>query len=284
MATASPHTDRPLENRIALITGGSRGIGAATAVRLAGMGARVIVTYRQAEAEAGAVVDQCSSLTPGARAVQMDLREEESVRAAFGSLEVDRLDLLVANAAATALRPLLALKLHQIDKTFAISVRHFLLMVQLAYPLLEVAGGRIIAVSGADTVGYIPSHGLLAAAKAAMETLVYYLACELGPAGVTTVGILPGFVDTDSIRMMTGPLYERIKEGETESHPLREAASPEQVAEAIALLCLDGAQWLNGQVVRCDGGGLFAMTGRYYDALARTQGIEPPPDAPILGV
>ncbi|MFQ5523342.1 MAG: SDR family oxidoreductase [Acidimicrobiia bacterium] len=266
------------------ITGGSRGIGAATAVRLAELGAKVILTYRQAEVGAEAVVEKCSGLTPGAKAIQLDLLDEDSVRSAFASLDFDRLDILIANAAATALKPLLALKLHQIDKTFAISVRHFLLMVQLAYPLLEKTGGRIIAVSGADTVGYIPSHGLLAAAKAAMETLVYYLACELGPAGVTTVGVLPGFVDTDSIRMMTGPVYEHIKAGEAESHPLREAASPDQVAEAISLLCLDQARWLNGQVVRCDGGGLFAMTGRYYDALTRSRGVEPPPDAPIVGV
>ena len=284
MSTTDHHPSRPLQDRTALITGGSRGIGAATAVRLAELGARVVITYRQAEAEAEAVVEKCSRLTPRASAVQMDLLEEDSVRAALGSLELDRLDFLIANAAATALKPLLALKMHQIDKTFAISVRHFLLMVQLAYPLLEKTGGRIIAVSGADTVGYIPSHGLLAAAKAAMETLVYYLACELGPAGVTTMGVLPGFVDTDSIRMMTGPVYGHIKEGEVESHPLREAATPDQVAEAISLLCRDEARWLNGQVVRCDGGGLFAMTGRYYDALIRSRGVEPPPDAPIVGV
>jgi len=139
----------------------------------------------------------------------MDLTDEESVRSAFEAVAAgeDRLDFLVANAAATALKPLLALRMHQIDKTFAISVRHFLLMVQLAFPLLERTGGRVIAVSGADTVGYIPTHGLLAAAKSSMETLVRYLAVELGPAGVTAVGVLPGYIDTDSMQIMTGPLY-----------------------------------------------------------------------------
>ncbi|HSM44515.1 MAG TPA: SDR family oxidoreductase, partial [Acidimicrobiia bacterium] len=218
--------------------------------------------------------------------LEMDLTDEDSVRAAFESVvaEEERLDFLVANAAATALKPLLALKMHQIDKTFAISVRHFILMVQLAFPLLEKSGGRIIAISGADTVGFIPTHGLLGAAKSAMETLVRYLAAELGPSGVTAVGVLPGYVDTDSIRMMTGPLYETLKRAEVETHPLREAASPEDAAEAIALLCLPEARWLNGQIVHNDGGGLFAMQGRFFQAAAQAAGRDPDDDSPIVGL
>ncbi|HEY7823014.1 MAG TPA: SDR family NAD(P)-dependent oxidoreductase, partial [Acidimicrobiia bacterium] len=203
---------RPLQDKVALVTGGSRGLGAATAKHLASWGARVLITYRQQEDVAREVVSTCSGATPGARAIQMDLTDEASVRAAFEEVVAEeRLDFLVANAAATALKPLLALKMHQIDKTFAISVRHFILMVQLAFPLLEKTGGRIVAVSGADTVGYIPTHGLLAAAKSSLETLVRYLAAELGPSGVTAMGVLPGYIDTDSIRMMTGPIYETLK-------------------------------------------------------------------------
>ncbi|MFZ0013569.1 MAG: SDR family oxidoreductase [Acidimicrobiia bacterium] len=275
---------RPLEGNVALITGGSRGLGAATARHLAGWGAEVIITYRQQAAAAEAVVSSCSELTPGAKAVQMDLVEEGSVRAAFEALQVGRLDFMIANAAATALKPLLSLKMHQIDKTFAISVRHFILMTQLAFPLLEKTGGRIVAISGADTVGYIPTHGLLAAAKASLETLVRYLAAELGPSGVTAVGILPGYIDTDSIRMMTGPLYDTLKRAEEETHPLREAASPEAAAEAVALMCLPEARWLNGQIVQNDGGGLFAMQGRFFQTAARSVGQSPGADSPIVGV
>ena len=173
--------------------------------------------------------------------------------------------------------------MHQIDKTFAISVRHFLLMVQLAFPLLERTGGRVIAVSGADTVGYIPTHGLLAAAKSSMETLVRYLAVELGPAGVTAVGVLPGYIDTDSM-IMTGPLYETLKKVEVETHPLREAASPEAAAEAIALMCLPEARWLNGQIVQNDGGGLYAMRARFFHTAARALGETPGEHSPIIGL
>lgn len=277
---------RPLEGTVALITGGSRGLGAATARYLARWGVRVIITYRMQEEAAAAVVDDCSAHTPGARAIAMDLTDEASVRRAFDELsaEEERLDFLVANAAATALKPLLALKMHQIDKTLAISVRHLILMVQLAFPLLERTGGRIIAISGADTVGYIPTHGLLAAAKSALETLVRYFAAELGPSGVTAVGVLPGYIDTDSIQMMTGPLYGPLKRVETETHPLRTAASPADAAEAVALLCLPEARWLNGQIVQNDGGGLFAMQARFFQTAMQAMGEHPGEDSPIVGL
>lgn len=282
----SPMSDpyRPLEGKVALITGGSRGLGAATARHLARWGVKVVVTYRRREDVARQVVEDCAALTSGARAIQMDLVEEESVERAFATLDLDRLDFLIANAAATALKPLLGVKMHQIDKTFAISVRHFILMIQLAFPILEKTAGRVVAVSGADTLGYIPTHGLLAAAKASMETLVRYLAAELGPTGVTAVGVLPGYIDTDSIRMMTGPLYEVLRQAEIDTHPLREAATPEQAAEAVALMCLPEARWLNGQVVHNDGGGLYAMQGRFFQAAAMVKGEIPGEDSPIIGV
>jgi enoyl-[acyl-carrier protein] reductase III len=279
---------RPLEGTTALVTGGSRGLGAATAQRLAGLGARVVVTYRQRAEAAEAVVAACEELTPGARAEPLDLLEEASVRELFGRVR-DRdghLDVLVANAAATAFKPLLELKLHQIDKTFAISVRHFLLMVQLAFPLLAPRQGRIVAVSGADTVGYIPGHGLLAAAKASMETLVRYLACELGPQGVTAVGVLPGYIDTESIQLMAGPFHAKLKAAEELTHPLRRAATPQDASEAVALVCLPEARWLNGQVVHNDGAGLFAALGRFGQAWAMVPDEAVMPDvagAPMLG-
>ena len=257
---------RPLDGRTALITGGSRGLGAATARSLADWGARVIVTYRQRADEAAEVVRACATSTPGARAEELDLLDEDSVRALFERVS-DRdgaLDLLIANAAQTAFRPLLEIKMHQVDKTFAISVRHFLLMAQLAFPLLEPRGGRIVAVSGADTVGYIPGHGLLAAAKAGMETVVRYLGCELGPRGVTAVGILPGYIETESVRVMVGDdLARQLGDAERETHPLRTAATADDASEAIALVCLPEARWLNGQIVQNDGGGLFASLGRF---------------------
>ena len=279
---------RPLDGRTVLVTGGSRGLGAAVCRRLARMGARVLLTYRTRADEAAAVVDDCDLQTPGARAEQLDLGDEASVRELFERVsERDgHLDVLVANAAATAFKPLLDVGLHNVDRTFAISVRHFLLMAQLAFPLLAPRQGRIVAISGADTVGYIPGHGLLAAAKAAMETMIAYLACELGPHGVTALGVLPGYVDTESIRLMAGPFHDKLRAAEERTHPLRRAATPEDASEAVALVCLPEARWLNGQIVRNDGGGLFAALGRFGQAWAMVPDNAAMPDtsrAPMLG-
>ena len=275
---------RSLAGRRALITGGSRGLGAATARRLAEQGVEVVITYREREDAARQVVDACAAATPGARAEPLDLLDEDSVRALFDRLasREDELDLLVANAASTAFKPLLELKPHQIDKTFTITVRHFLLMAQLGFPLLEPRGGRIVAVSGADTVGYVPGHGLLAAAKASLETLVRYLACELGPHGVTALGVLPGYIDTESIRLMAGPFHDKLRAAEEVTHPLRTAASPDDAAEAVALLCRPEARWLNGQIVHNDGGGIFAYMGRFGQAWAMVpdEAVLPTTDAP----
>lgn len=285
--TAPAADARPLEGQVVLITGGSRGLGAATARRLSRMGARVIITYRREADEAAKVVADCEAATPGARAEQVDLIDEDSVRALFDRVtEQDgELDVLIANAAATAFKPLLELKLHQIDKTFAITIRHFLLMAQLAHPLLKPRGGRIVAISGADTVGYIPGHGLLAAAKAGMETIVKYLACELGPEGMTAVGVLPGYIDTDSIKLMTGEYHDKLVLAEEQTHPLRTAATPDDASEAVALVCLPEARWLNGQIVQNDGAGLFAMMGRFSQSWAMVPDEAIKPDhtnAPML--
>lgn len=288
MTAAPASTERAMHGRRVLITGGSRGLGAATARRLAAMGAQVIITYRKREDEAARVVADCAASTPGARAEPLDLLDEDSVRSLFDRItERDgSLDIVIANAAATAFKPLLELKLHQIDKTFTITVRHFLLVAQLAFPLLQPRGGRIIAISGADTVGYIPGHGLLAAAKAGMETIVKYLACELGPQGVTAVGVLPGYIDTESIQLMAGPFHDKLLAAERQTHPLRQAATPDDASEVIALLCLPDARWLNGQIVQNDGGGLFAYMGRFGQAWAMVPDGHAMPDttgAPMLG-
>ena len=145
----------------------------------------------------------------------------------------------------------------------AISVTAFLQLVQGVVPLMPEGGGRIVAVSGADTRTWIPGHGLLAAAKAAMESMVQYLACELAPRGTTVVGVSPGWLDGDSIQMMLGPFYETAMAAERETHPMRQTVSPDEAAATIAMLCGDAARWLNGSTVEADGAGIFALLGRY---------------------
>jgi enoyl-[acyl-carrier protein] reductase III len=254
-----------LSEQVAIVTGSARGLGAATARRLAACGADVVVTYRRNQDLAAAVAADVLTLGRRAWMYPVDLGEEASVDALFDAVrdDVGRIDLLVLNAAATSFRPLLEAGRHHIERTFATSVFGSLQCVQRVVELMPEDGGRIIAISGADTRTWIPGHGLLGAAKAALETMVAYLACELGPRGITVVGVSPGWMDGDSIRQMLGPFYAAAMDTERATHPLREAPTPDDVAEVVAMVCGASARYLSGSVVEADGAGVFAFCGRY---------------------
>ncbi|MBX7160556.1 MAG: SDR family oxidoreductase [Acidimicrobiia bacterium] len=263
-AVPPPRTD--LDGKVALVTGSSRGLGAAIARRLGAAGADVIVTYRRREDEAEAVAEALRAGGTRCDVMHLDMGEIASIDAVFDEVAANagHLDVFVANAAATSFRTLMDAEPRHVERTFAISVTGFLHAVQRAVPLMERrGGGRVVAVSGADTQMWIPAHGILGAAKAAMETLVRYLQCELGERNVTVVGVNPGWIDGDSLQMMLGPLYERAAGLERLTHPLRRTCSPDDMAEAVALLCTDAATWFGGNTVVADGAGGFAFCGRY---------------------
>ena len=185
----------------ALVTGSSRGIGRAVALRLAEEGADVVVHFRR---NADAAEDAAAAVTALGRravAVRADLGEPEAVdalfdkvRASFGSL-----DILVANAAAH--------RLQAADRNpAAITCRRrspsrstpWWRWCNGAAELMHGRSGKIVTVSGIDARRYVPLHGAMAAAKGAAEVLTAYLACELAPRGIRVNGVNPGFVDTDS--------------------------------------------------------------------------------------
>jgi len=240
---------------LALVTGGSRGIGRAIVERLARDGRDVAFVYRRDDASADEVVRGAREVGRRCLALRADLGEPEQVAAALARLGDEPVEVLVANAAATAFRPLLEVKPHHLDKTFAISIRAFLQLVQAVAPRMP-SGGRIVTVSGMDTHRYVAGHGVLAAAKAALEALTRYLAVELGPRGITVNCVNPGYVDTDSVAM-----YLRDEESRRAffdeidgATPLRALGTPAEVASLVAFLCSGEAAWMQGQVLYLDGG------------------------------
>jgi enoyl-[acyl-carrier protein] reductase III len=243
--------------RIALVTGGSRGIGRATVERFAREGATVVVNYRRNHEAAAATVDAIARAGGRAIAVAADLESGEAIAAMFAEVRsrVGALDFLVANAAATAFRPLLETKPHHVQRTFAITVSGFLRCVQEAVPLMEGRRGSIVAASGIDTLKAIPGHGLLGGAKASMEMLVRYLATELAPRGIRVNGVNPGYVETDSARFYAGDDYERkVSEEWIPSIPASRLAAADEIAAVIAFLCSEDASYVYGQTVIVDGG------------------------------
>jgi len=245
--------------RAALVTGGGRGIGRAIALRLAADGADCAITYRAQPEAARAVVAEIEAL--GRRAVALPLALEEPAQVpgvvAKAIETFGRLDVLVPNAAATAFRPLLEQKPHNVQKTFAISVDSFVAAVQHAAPAMA-DGGRIVVVSGIDSHQAMTGHGVLGAAKAAMESLVRSLALELGPRGITVNAVSPGLLDTASSRLY----FERGLHVDwaaasariAAATPVRRLGTAEDVASLVGYLASDAAGFLTGQTIILDGG------------------------------
>ena len=240
----------------ALVTGSSRGIGRAIAVRLAEEGADIVVHFRRNAEAAEATAAAVSALGRRVLLVQADLGEPEALEVMFDSVgeTFPSLDILVANAAATAFKPLLETRRHHLDKTFAITVNALVRAVQRAAGLMQGRAGKVVTVSGIDARRYVPLHGAMAAAKGAAEVLTAYLACELAPRGIRVNGVNPGFVDTDSARVFGDAVYRRLADNIVPYTPMKRVGAPRDIAGVVAFLCSDDAAWICGQTLTVDGG------------------------------
>ncbi len=254
-----------LAGKTVVITGGSRGMGQRLAVRLGREEANVVVNYRRDAEAAAATVKDVEAGGGKAVAIQADVAQTGDVERLIGeSVEAfGGLDVVVANAAASAFKPLSDIRAHHVDKTMSLTVTGFLDLVRLAAPHLG-QGGRVVAVSGWDSFRALPLHGLLGAAKAAMETLVKYFAVELGPQGITAVGICPGPIDTDSFRYYAGEHWEEYERNWLALTPSGAYPTPDDVAEVMAFLCSPRSASINGQTIVLDGGLSIATMPRDF--------------------
>jgi enoyl-[acyl-carrier protein] reductase III len=248
-----------LKGKAALITGASRGIGRSVALKLASEGANILIHYRKNLEEASALEAELQKLGVQTWKYAADLSDLEQVHRVLGEIQAEhrRIDIFVANAAATAFRPMLEQKPHNLEKTFAISVHSFVAAVQEAAPHMA-GGGRIVVVSGIDSHQAMAGHGVLGAAKAAMESLVRILALELGPRGITVNAVSPGLVDTESSRLYIekglGQRWDAAAARMVAATPVRRLGTVDDVASLVAYLASPAAGFLTGQTIILDGG------------------------------
>ena len=157
-------------------------------------------------------------------------------------------------AAATAFKPLLDIKPHHIEKTFAITVTGFVVACQRSAELMQNRKGKIVAISGYDTHTFLPRHGVLGAAKSALETLVKYFAVELAPIGINVNAVNPGFLATTSTKIYMGEFYDDIKNLNEQITPRGRVTEGKEIADVVMFLCSEAADWICGQTIRADGG------------------------------
>lgn len=254
-----------MTNKTVLITGGSRGMGSRLAVRLGSEQANVVVNYKANAEAAEATVAEVRAAGGQATAIQADIAEPESVASLVeqATKEFGSLDVVVANAAASAFKPFSQIHPRHVEKTMGITVEGFLELVRVSTPHMR-EGGRVLAVSGWDSFRVLPGHGLLGAAKAAMETIIKYLAIELGPQGITTVGVCPGPIDTDSFRYYAGDKWAQYEESWLGQTPSGKFPTPAEVAEVMAFCCSPRSAAINGQTIVVDGGLSLATMPRSF--------------------
>ena len=244
-----------LRGKTALITGGTRGLGKAIATILAKNGVAVALNYRRDDDRAKAALQEVGAIGPDAMLAKADLADDASVRAMVAEVAArfGKIDLLVANAAATAFKPLLEVQPHHLRRTFDLSVGGFLAAVQESVKHMG-AGGRVIMISGIDSIRMLPGHGVLGAAKSALESIVRDLAFELGPREITVNGVNVGYIDTDSSRFYFGAEFDTMTQRSASRSAMGRVPTLEEIASVVCLLCMPEASYLTGQTIMVDGG------------------------------
>ncbi|MGH7915190.1 MAG: SDR family oxidoreductase, partial [Candidatus Binataceae bacterium] len=227
----------------------------ATALRLARGGATLALNYRRDEQSERRTLEEILAFAPRSILLQADLGDDGQVGAMVRRVgeQLGRVDILIANAAATAFRPLLELKPHNLARTFNLSVGGFVTAVQESARLMS-AGGRVVMISGIDSIRFTAGHGALGAAKAALESMVRDFAFELGPRGITVNGVSFALIDSDSSRLYMGEDFERITRAAAERSALKRVPGAHEIAAVICFICTPDAAFLTAQTIMVDGG------------------------------
>jgi NAD(P)-dependent dehydrogenase (short-subunit alcohol dehydrogenase family) len=249
------------DNKYALITGASRGIGRGIALKLAERGVKIGVHYYQNESAAMDTLQEIRKRGSEGFLVRCDVCRPEEITAMFAGVKArfGRLDIFVNNARPETpefFQPPMDITLQQWDAASNSQGKAFLVAAREASHLMS-EGGRIVAITyaqGSRTGGLLPWVGM-GSAKAAMESLVRYFAVALAPRGITVNAISPGWTENSVLNSLPDPVQDLIrnwhKSGWT---PMRRLGTPEDIGNVVALFCSAESGWITGQVIYADGG------------------------------
>jgi enoyl-[acyl-carrier protein] reductase III len=273
------------EPQVALITGASRGIGALLAEKLAGRGVHVVINYKTNADLAEQTLAAVRAAGADGITVRADIEEPDDIEALFAAAgeRYGRLDYFVANAAASAFKPVADLKLHHLDRNWAMNVRSFVLGAQRAADLMT-DGGRIVVVTSYGSLRAFPTYASLGAAKAAEEQYMRYMAVEWGPRNITVNAVNGGLIDTDSLDYF----YNRVPgmapvESVFEKIPLQRPGTADDMASAIDFFLSPQAGYITGQVLTVDGGLTVVAPPFWADTTSPLREAVLPPESDAAG-
>lgn len=242
-----------LKGKVALITGGSRGIGRAITLKLASDGAAVVINFFRKRDTAESTAEAARNLGVTAHIIKANLAEPEKIDRMFAEIEekFGQLDILVNNAASGVARSAMELEPDAWDWTLNINTRAGLLCAQRAVKLMK-NDGVIVNISSLGSRLAWPIYTAVGVSKAALEALTRYLAIELAPRGIRVNAIAAGAVETDALKLYTAD--PNIPSHVVTGTPAGAMVQPEDVANVVAFLCSDAAVMIRGQTIIIDGG------------------------------
>jgi len=243
-----------LEGKVAVVTGASKGIGAAIAEKLAESGAAVIVNYANSKSQAESVVQRIQARGGKAKAVRADVSKPAEAQhlIAAARAEFGQVNILVNNAGVYDFRPLAEIDEAHYDRIFDLNVKGLLFATQAAVNSFDGNGGSVINISSLASLNAIPRSSVYSATKAAVDSVTRTLAAELGPRNIRVNSILPGPVETPGTHAMAE--WDAFRADFVPRTPLGRVGQPDDIANVAVFLASGEAGWITGQVIPVAGG------------------------------
>ena len=244
---------KPLKGKVALVTGGSRGIGRAISLKLADEGADIIINYFRKRSTAESTAQEVQAKGVKVHTIKANVGEPDDIDRMFNEIEQEfgKLDILISNAASGVARTAVELDIKGWDWTMDINARAFLLCAQRAAKLMP-NGGKMVSISSLGSRMVMPTYTAVGVSKAALEALTRYLSIELAPQGICVNGIAAGAVETEALKFYTAD--PNLPQPIWKTTPAGRMVLPEDIANLIAFLCKDESSMIRGQIIVIDGG------------------------------
>jgi enoyl-[acyl-carrier protein] reductase III len=244
-----------MSQKVALVTGSSRGIGRATALRLAKEGYDIVINYARSKSAAIETAAEIERLGRKVLVVKANVGDVEKIKHMFEQInnEFGRLDVFINNAASGVLRPAMEIEESHWDWTMNINSKALLFCAKEAAKLMEKnGGGKIVSISSLGSIRYLENYTTVGVSKAALEALTRYLAIELAPKNIVVNAVSGGAIDTDALKHF--PNREELLREAKSKTPAGRMVEIEDIVNTIMFLITDEASMIRGQTIIVDGG------------------------------